>query len=101
LSSFGVDNLFSAGKGMDSSMLNKAIEYADRGWKVFPLHTARNSRCSCGIRDCKSVAKHPRIKEWQKFCSNQSMDIKSWWEQWPEANIGLATGSASGFCGRY
>lgn len=82
---------------MDSSMLTKAIEYADRGWKVFPLHTMKHSICSCGNQNCKSAAKHPHIKEWQKYCSNQSIEIKNWWQQWPDANIGLATGSASGF----
>lgn len=81
---------------MDSS-ISQAIAYGDRGWKVFPLHTARNSACSCGNRDCTSAAKHPRIKEWQKECSNQSARIKDWWEQWPDANVGLATGNASGF----
>lgn len=82
---------------MDISMIDKAIEYADRGWKVFPLHTTKNAACSCGNPKCTSAAKHPRIKEWQKDCSNQSGVIKDWWSKWPDANIGLATGSASGF----
>ncbi len=82
---------------MDNAMTNKAVEYGDRGWRVFPLHTARNSACSCGSQNCTSAAKHPRIKEWQKECSNQADKINDWWGKWPDANIGIATGSASGF----
>lgn len=78
-------------------MLTKAIEYGDRGWKVFPLHTAKSSVCSCAQENCSSAAKHPRIKEWQKECTNQAGKINDWWSKWPDANIGIATGSASGF----
>src|ERR1700688_2374862 len=78
-------------------MIENAFDYAHRGWKVFPLHTAKNKVCSCGNQNCSSEAKHPRIKEWQKSCSDDPNQIKEWWGQWPDANIGLATGSASGF----
>lgn len=76
-------------------MIEFAFDYAHRGWKVFPLHTAKNKECSCGNQTCSSAAKHPRIKEWQKTCSNEPQQIKDWWEKWPDANIGLATGSSS------
>jgi len=82
---------------MGSSMLGTAMEYAERGWKVFPLHTAKNSVCSCGNDQCKSAAKHPRIKEWQHCCTDKEGDIKDWWGKWHDANIGLATGHMSGF----
>ncbi len=82
---------------MERNLVDKAIEYAERGWKVFPLHTARADACSCGNTSCTSTAKHPHIKEWQKYCSSQPNDVREWWQKWPDANIGLATGSASGF----
>ena len=74
-----------------------AKEYADHGWKVLPLHTMKNNVCSCLNAKCASSAKHPRIKAWQQSCSNQYSDIEEWCGKWPEANIGLATGKASGF----
>jgi hypothetical protein len=83
--------------GMEKVMVDKALEYAERGWKVFPLHTMNGSLCTCGNSTCSSAAKHPHIKEWQKQCSNQSGEIKEWWQKWPDANIGLATGQPSGF----
>lgn len=82
---------------MNKDLIHEALEYAERGWKVFPLHTAKGNACSCGNKECTSQAKHPHIKEWQKSCSNQPNEIKDWWQKWPDANIGLATGSASGF----
>lgn len=82
---------------MDRSLIDEAIEYGERGWKVFPLHSAKDNACSCGNATCSSAAKHPHIKEWQKHCSSQLSEIKEWWQKWPDANIGLATGSASGF----
>src|SRR5437016_5349572 len=83
--------------GMDKAMVEKALEYADRGWKVVPLHTVKSSLCSCGNPQCASAAKHPRIKEWQTACSSNVSEIRDWWQKWPDANIGLATGKASGF----
>lgn len=82
---------------MEKNLVNEAIEYAERGWKVFPLHTVKGDACSCGNTTCTSQAKHPHIKEWQKNCSSDLSHIKDWWQKWPDANIGLATGSASGF----
>lgn len=49
---------------MESLMAAKAMEYAERGWKVFPLHSAKQAACSSGNQNCSSSAKHPRIKEW-------------------------------------
>jgi hypothetical protein len=82
---------------MERNLVDKAIEYAERGWKVFPLHSMKGTACSCGSPNCASAAKHPHIKEWQKYCSSQVGEIKDWWQKWPDANIGLATGKASGF----
>lgn len=82
---------------MDKTLVEKALEYADRGWKVVPLHNVKNALCSCGNPQCTSAAKHPRIKEWQIHCSNVAGEIRDWWQKWPDANVGIATCKASGF----
>lgn len=82
---------------MENNIVDRALDYAARGWKVFPLHTMRGSACSCGKENCQSAAKHPHIKEWQHHCSFDSEAIREWWRKWPDANIGLATGVESGF----
>jgi len=63
-------------------MLNEALAYAERGWRVFP---------------CIPKDKKPLIKEWQLKATTDTDQIKAWWEESPEANIGIATGEESGF----
>lgn len=86
-----------------SRMLRAALAYAQRlNWKVFPLHHIENERCSCGKPDCKNPGKHPRwkkgvIENGLKAATADEKKIRHFWTLWPEANIGIATGSASGF----
>ncbi len=60
-------------------MLADALGYAGRGWPVFPLRGKRPLTPS-GFKDA---------------CADP-VTIVGWWAQWPAANIGLPTGSASG-----
>ena len=73
-------------------LLDFALQYAARGWRVFPVHTTISGQCSCG-RDCgKDAGKHPRIKAWQKNATTDRAQIEAWWARWPESNIGIACG---------
>jgi hypothetical protein len=81
---------------MENMMINGAIRCVKRGWKVFPLHTSKESLCSCGNSNCSSVAKHPRIRDWQHEATIDEKKIKNWWRLWPDTNIGIATGKISG-----
>jgi hypothetical protein len=77
--------------------LEAALEYAGRGWRVFPLHSPTVAGCSCGNRDCgKSIGKHPRTAHGLKDACTDAAKISDWWERWPDANIGIATGPGSG-----
>jgi hypothetical protein len=79
------------------TMIEWALAYASRGWHVFPLHTVRQGQCSCG-HDCgKNAGKHPRVKGGFKAATTDPLPIAAWWAKWPDANIGIATGRASGF----
>jgi hypothetical protein len=83
------------------SVLNCALDYAARGWHVFPVHTARQTesgtRCSCGKVECSHVGKHPWTKHGVKDATTDEATIRKWWQRWPDANIGIATGTPSGF----
>ena len=63
-------------------MIDFATEYALRGWKVFPL-APLNKVPLAGTNGFKDATADPQ-------------KIAAWWQANPNANIGLATGSASG-----
>jgi hypothetical protein len=64
---------------------------------VIPLHSPLpDGGCTCGRADCSAAGKHPRIKAWQQDASADPDQIRTWWTQWPEANVGLLMGQASG-----
>ena len=73
-----------------------ALEYAQRGWHVLPLHSIRNGRCSCGKAECESPGKHPRTTSGLKDATTDPEQIRAWWETWPAANVGTRTGAEAG-----
>jgi len=79
------------------TLLDHALAYAARGWPVFPVHTPDSAgRCSCRRSDCDRVGKHPRISKGRNGASTDREVIERWWTVWPDANVGIATGSDSG-----
>ena len=77
-------------------MLDHALQYAHRGWHVFPLHSVRNGLCSCGKPSCENPAKHPRTEHGLLDATIDVDTIAKWWSTWPDANIGIRTGQISG-----
>jgi hypothetical protein len=73
-----------------------ALEYASRGWPVFPVHVPAGDGCSCGNPDCEHVGKHPRTQHGLIDATTDDATIRQWWAQWPGANIGIRTGLPSG-----
>lgn len=61
-----------------TSILDAALQYAARGWPVFPLR-GKKPLTEHGVKDATTC---PDI-------------IVEWWERWPDANVGLACGSKS------
>ena len=59
-----------------------ALAYIDRGWNVFPLQP-RDKRPLSGSRGFKDA-------------TTDRQRVIDWWAAYPDANIGLATGAASG-----
>jgi hypothetical protein len=80
----------------DGYLLQAALNYAKRGWHVFPIHWPINGKCSCGKVDCESQAKHPLTANGFKDATTDPKIISEWWTKWPAANIGIATGAVSG-----
>ncbi|MFZ5446992.1 MAG: phage/plasmid primase, P4 family [Myxococcota bacterium] len=78
--------------------MKAASVYARLGWSVVPLHSAIAGVCSCARgAECPNAGKHPRIKEWELEASADAAVIAGWVTRWPTGNVGIATGSISGF----
>ena len=59
-----------------------ALQYAQYHWSVIPI---------------RAYDKRPLIK-WQEFqqrCASET-EINEWYQQWPNANVGIVTGKVSG-----
>lgn len=65
---------------MDSALLRSALEYAARGWAVFPLNGKRPIPGTHGHRDA----------------TTEAGVIRAWWREYPDANIGIACSSQTG-----
>ena len=63
------------------TIIEEAIQYAKQGWKILPL---------------KKGTKLPQINAWQENASDDMEQIVAWWEDFPNSNIGVQTGSVSG-----
>lgn len=82
---------------MTAGPRDQALAYAKHGWRVLPLHCITSGgTCSCGERKPCKQGKHPRISSWPALASSAGADVWEWWEHWPAANVGIATGRASG-----
>ena len=78
------------------ALLDTALTYAARGWRVFPCHTPTPAGgCSCR-QACGRIGKHPRTQHGLKDATTDEATIRRWWQQWPKANIAIATGTVSG-----
>ncbi len=83
---------------MKSSEYKKlALRYAGLGLLVVPMHTIKDGKCSCKDGDaCSRPGKHPRTAHGVKDATTSKTQIKSWWERWSRANVGIAAGPESG-----
>lgn len=77
-------------------LVEVAVRYADHGWPVLPLHSPKDGGCSCRVADCGSPGKHPRTPRGLHQATTDTDQVRAWWDRWPHANIGIATGTDSG-----
>ncbi len=78
------------------SRKRQALTYAANGLPVVPVHTVKHGKCSCGTA-CGRPGKHPMTLHGVKDATTDRKQVKAWWSEWPNANIGLAPGRAQDF----
>lgn len=83
--------------------LVEALEYAKRGFRVFPLHSVRDGTCTCqnwreknGKGPCRTPGKHPRFPKWQERATCDPHEVEKFWSDFKGSNVGVATGAVSG-----
>lgn len=82
--------------------LTSALDFASRGWHVFPIYCPKLSpskppSCSCPLgANCTNKGKHPLTSNGLKDATTDEAQIRAWWGQWPAANVGIVTGAVSG-----
>lgn len=76
--------------------LHQALSFARSGYAILPLFEPTMLGCACGNPSCSHVGKHPRTPHGVRDATTDADTIADWWRRWPEANVGIATGSSSG-----
>ena len=85
-------------QGVDTTSAPSPLDYAARGWRIFPCHTIERGHWTCekGI-DCQSPGKHPRTRNGVLDASNDQSMIRAWVSRWGDKiNWAVATGHESG-----
>ena len=76
--------------------IKAALGCARCGWPVIPLYWVEDGRCSCSAANCTKPGKHPLTVNGVTNATIDDTWIQTWWEKFPEANVGIATGLPSG-----
>lgn len=76
--------------------VDHALQMVKKGWSVIPVHDTTSGVCSCKLKQkCRSPGKHPRQSGWTKKHTIDPERIVDWWRSYPNANIGIVTGTPS------
>lgn len=77
-------------------ILEAALDYIERGWHIFPLHSiTENGTCTCGLEKCSDAGKHPSTTAGLREATRDKEQIEQWFAS-GDRNIGVVTGQLSG-----
>ncbi|WUD73805.1 bifunctional DNA primase/polymerase [Streptomyces sp. NBC_00510] len=77
-----------------SALLSAALQAAERGWHVFPLHAGRKTPALHGERHCPRTGDCTTgHRKWEQRATTDPDRIRAAWSQRP-FNVGIATGPA-------
>jgi putative DNA primase/helicase len=77
-----------------NAMVHFALDYAARGWSVFPCSPhSKHPLVGC---DKDAAGKRIAGTGGVKKATTDARQVEEWWHRWPSAMIGVACGKASG-----
>jgi putative DNA primase/helicase len=80
-----------------STRLATALRYASLGFPVAPMYACNGDECTCHKgNSCDRPGKHPITAHGVKDATTNRKQIRKWWTETPEANIGIAAGREAG-----
>ena len=87
----------------NDARIDAAFLYTDKGWAVLPIYgiVGEKPHCSCFRGEaCDSPGKHPITELCPQGLKNATTDketLAKWFTLYPEANLAVVAGKASGF----
>jgi replicative DNA helicase len=79
------------------TMLSEALDYAKRGWYVFPCRERPGEPYKRGEELYTPVEKTPYTRNGLDDATIEETQIREWWGKWPEALIGINAGKSGLF----
>lgn len=67
--------------GPENPILAAALDHAGRGWRIFPI---------------RARSKRPSVVRWPEVATTDPDQIRAWFADCPDLNLGIATGEGSG-----
>jgi hypothetical protein len=98
----------SGGSRQGNPLLAAALACVAKGWPVYPARPL-DETVEAYVQRIKHLtpeeqkkkkrgrAKQPRIKGGVNAASTEPATLRSWWDKWPDASVGLATSERAGF----
>lgn len=80
----------------DNIVLTQALQYAEQGFPVFPVHKMQNGVCTCYRGEtCASPGKHPTVDGWPELATTDTAQITTWFTKvYKGHNIGVYLGNS-------
>ncbi|MGL4998028.1 MAG: phage/plasmid primase, P4 family [Cetobacterium sp.] len=75
-----------------TSLGDSAEHYTTLDWKILPCHgVTTDGRCTCGGTHSspKDMGKHPAIAGWNTVATTDAAQVRSWWYDNPDYNLGV------------
>lgn len=84
-----------------AACLEAAIAYLAAGWCPIPLCPPDHIGVPRGHgKSCESPGKAPLVSGWSSFAQLPTeAEVRQWWKQWPNANVGIVMGAISSMIG--